>query len=204
MTAVTETPPVLNLSAPVTWEQYQETLRLFHAAFIADAAERIKERPSMQVRRISPEFPERRNGQVTPDQLYPEVTPEDLTEEGKVKFGELTGKQYAERLATYRRRALSLVGQWWTLGQANRVLGAAGLPGYGTDLPPGNPYYASSFPVVNFQFDGDLAAASADFQGKFEEWMRVNGYVVPARYVLPTITPRTESIPVSEKAALLS
>lgn len=65
------TPPVaednmLDLTAPVTFEQYGEALRKMHAKLIAIAVEHDWDKPSAMARRVTLEFPERRNGKVTP------------------------------------------------------------------------------------------------------------------------------------------
>src|SRR5580692_9319774 len=66
--------PSVDLDSPVTFGQYSETLRLFHAEFIAIATEYGWDKPSAMLRRISLEFPERRNGKVQPAQIDPDLT----------------------------------------------------------------------------------------------------------------------------------
>jgi hypothetical protein len=209
MTAVTEPEsppavPVLDLTGPVTFEQYQAALRGFQAEFIRLATEQGWNNPSATLRKITREFPERRNGEFQFDQLYPEITPEDLTEDGLVKFNEMITRQYAERLALYRRRVLGAAGNYWTLEQANRVLAAAGIPGW---EPPklGNPYRAESFPVLEFYTESNnLTTVTTEFRAKFTEWLDANGYRIADRYNPPTIRRgAVAQVPATEKAELL-
>lgn len=188
----------LDLTAPVTFEQYSEVLRRIHAEFVAIAVEHGWDSPSKLIRRISLEFPERRTSKVTPAKIGEDLTEDMFLPDGWAKFTAKTQAQYAERLVLFRKRILRYVTEgYFGVDIASRILLAGGLPSY--DQPKGFRYLTGSGPRLEFTSpDGSEQAVTTEVERKFTEFFAANGWTIQAGYTMPAVSKRHGAIPVPE------
>jgi hypothetical protein len=197
---------VLDLTAPVSFEQYGEALRKMHAELIAIAVEHGWDKPSAMARRVTLEMPERRNGKVTPAPVgSADLTQDMFTPEGWAAYTANADKEYAARLVLFRKRILKLSAEgYFDTDIANRILTAGGLPSY--DEPKGFRYRIGGGPVLSFTDpSGNERDVNDEINRKFQEFFDANGWTIENGYVLPG-TSRLRGrlpIPADETAPLL-
>jgi hypothetical protein len=200
----------VDLDGPVTFEQYSEALRLFHAEFIAVAVEYGWDKPSSIIRRITLEFPERRNSKVQPAQISPDLTKQMFTPKGWAAFTASTQKEYASRLVLFRKRLLKLASEGYfdALGkrneEVNRILRAAGLPPY--SQPEGTRYRIAAGGRLSFVHENRSEhEVTEEVQAKYAEFYKANGWTLETGYTLPSVSQLRGQMPIpaDETAELL-
>jgi hypothetical protein len=187
----------LDLTGPVTFEQYSEALQRFHAEFISVAIQFGWDKPSAMIRRITLEFPERRTSKVTPARIAEDLTQDMFTPEGWLAFTAKTQAEYAQRLVLFRKRLLKLCQEDFSTEIANGILKAAGLPEY--EEPKGFRYQIGSGPRLNFTDErGREADVAEEVQQLFAEFYAANGWVIEKGYTLPGVAKRRGPVPIPE------